>query len=53
MGSDNRKARGKRKDLKYTIIVPKSLPDDLCERISKIHASAILQARHISNEKRK
>lgn len=53
MDNNDRKARGKRKGLKYIVIVSKPLPADLCERISKIHASAILQSRHADNEARK
>ena len=50
MGRDNRRARDKRKGLKYVVKLSKQLPDDLNERISKIHASAILQARHADND---
>lgn len=45
----NRKIRRK---ITYIVIVPKPLPSDLCEKISKIHGSAILQAKHTDDEER-
>lgn len=50
MERDERNVRGKHKGVKYQVIVPISPPEDLCERISKIHASAILQARRNRND---
>lgn len=51
--SKDRKVRGKRKELKYIIILPESPPGDICERISKIHASAILQGRYKGDDTQK